>query len=75
MSLEAEISKQKHLSAYHLAAIYVALNDTNSAFQWLNEAIKNRADWLVFLKVDPRFDPLHSDPRSNEILRQINLES
>jgi tetratricopeptide (TPR) repeat protein len=70
-----EISKQKYLSAYHLAAIYVALKDTDSAFHWLNEAIKNGADWLVFLKVDPRFDTLHSDPRFVEILRQINLQS
>lgn len=70
-----EISKQKYLSAYHLAAIYVALKDTDSAFRWLNESIRNRADWLVFLKVDPRFDPLHKDPRFIEILRQINLES
>jgi serine/threonine protein kinase/TolB-like protein/Tfp pilus assembly protein PilF len=70
-----EISKQRYLSAYHLAAIYVALKDTDGAFHWLNEAIKNRADWLVFLKVDPRFDPLHSEPRFTEILRQVNLQS
>lgn len=70
-----EISKQKYLSAYHLAAIYVALNDNDSAFHWLDEAIKNRADWLVFLKVDPRFDRLHSDPRFTELLRQLNLKS
>ena len=70
-----EISKQKYLSAYHLAAIYVALNDNDSAFHWLDEAIKNRADWMVFLKVDPRFDRLHSDARFAELLRQLNLNS
>ena len=42
---------------------------------WLNEAIRNHADWLVFLNVDPRFDSLDSDPRFIEILRQINLKS
>ena len=70
-----EIAKQKYLSAYHLAAIYVALKDTDGAFHWLNEAMRNHADWLVFLQVDPRFDSLHSDPRFIEILRQINLKS
>lgn len=70
-----EISKQRYLSAYHLAAIYVALNDTDSAFQWLHQAVRDRADWLVFLKVDPRFNSLHSNPKFIEILRHVNLES
>jgi serine/threonine protein kinase/tetratricopeptide (TPR) repeat protein len=70
-----ESSRQKYLSAYHLAAIYVALKDNDGAFHWLDEAFKNRADWMVFLKVDPRFDRLHSDPRFTELLRQLNLKS
>ena len=70
-----EISKQKYLSAYHLAAIYVALKDNDQAFKWLEKALQDRADWMVFLQVDPRFDRLHSDPRFIEVLRQINLKS
>jgi len=50
-----EISNQKYLSAYHIAAIYVALKDNVHALEWLDKAYHDRADWMIFLKVDPRF--------------------
>ena len=70
-----EISKQNYFSAYHIAAIYAALNDNDQAIDWLKKAFDDRADWLVFLKVDPRFNRLHSDARFNDLLRQLNLQS
>jgi serine/threonine protein kinase/Tfp pilus assembly protein PilF len=69
-----ELSKQRYLSAYHIAAIYVGLKDTDRAFEWLEKAFQERADWMAFLKVDPRFDSLHSDPRFVDLLRRMNLK-
>lgn len=69
-----EISRQKHVSPYHIAAIFVGLNNKNEAFVWLDKAFQERADWMAFLKVDPRFASLHSDPRFGELLRQMGLE-
>ncbi|HJZ81265.1 MAG TPA: protein kinase [Pyrinomonadaceae bacterium] len=68
-----ETSKQKYVSAYHIAAVYVGLKDKDQAFTWLNKAFQDRADWMVNLKVDPRFESLHSDPRFAELLRQMKL--
>lgn len=68
-----ELSKQRYLSAYHIAAIYVGLKDKDRAFEWLERAFQERADWMPFLKVDPRFDSLHSDPRFVDLLRRMNL--
>lgn len=68
-----ELSKQKYISAYHIAAIYVGLKDKDQAFKWLDKAVQDRADWLAFLKVDPRFDALHTDPRFRDLLRRMNL--
>ena len=68
-----EMSKQKYISAYHIAAIYVGLKDKDHAFEWLEKAFQDRADWMAFLKVDPRFDSLHSDQRFIELLRRMNL--
>jgi serine/threonine-protein kinase len=69
-----EVSKQKYLSAYHIAAIYVGLKDKDRAFEWLERAFQERADWMAFLKVDPRFDSLHSDPRFVDLQRRMNLK-
>jgi TolB-like protein/Flp pilus assembly protein TadD len=68
-----EISKQRYISAYHIATIYVALKDEKSAFEWLEKAFTDRADWMVFLNVDPRFKSLRSDPRFTDLLRRMNL--
>ncbi|HEV7797473.1 MAG TPA: tetratricopeptide repeat protein, partial [Pyrinomonadaceae bacterium] len=68
-----ELKKQKYISAYHIAAIYVGLKDKDRAFEWLETAFQDRADWMAFLKVDPRFDSLHSDPRFIDLLHRMNL--
>ena len=68
-----ETSKQKYVSAYHLAAIYVGLKDKDQAFIWLNKAFQDRADWMVNLKVDPRFDSIRSDPRFAELLGRMKF--
>jgi serine/threonine-protein kinase len=65
--------KERYISAYHIAAIYTALKDRERAFEWLERAFAERADWMVFLNVDPRFKSLHSDPRFQGLLRRMNL--
>jgi tetratricopeptide (TPR) repeat protein len=68
-----QLSNHRYLSAYHIAAIYVALNDKEQAFQWLDRAFQDRADWMAFLNVDPRFDSLRSDSRITALQRRMNL--
>jgi tetratricopeptide (TPR) repeat protein len=68
-----EIAKQRYISSYHIATIYVALKDQDGAFSWLEKAFQERADWMVFLNVDPRFSSIRSDPRFAALLRRMNL--
>lgn len=68
-----ETAKTKYVSAYHIAAIYAGLKDKEQTFLWLNKAFENRADWMVNLKVDPRFDGMKSDPRFGELLGKMKL--
>jgi len=69
-----EMSKQRYISAYHIATIYVGLKDKDRAFLWLDKAFQERADWMVFLNVDPRFDSLHSDPRFQDLKQRMKLK-
>jgi tetratricopeptide (TPR) repeat protein len=66
-------SKEHFVSPYFIATIYAGLRDRDKAFDWLNRAHTERSDWLTYLKVDPAFDPLRSDPRYADLLRRIGL--
>jgi hypothetical protein len=52
------VGPQHYFPPSHMAKVYVALNDKERAFGWLEKSYEER-DWgLVELKVDPIFDSL-----------------
>jgi serine/threonine protein kinase/TolB-like protein/tetratricopeptide (TPR) repeat protein len=55
------------------AQSYLALGDKDKAFFWLNKAYDERAVRLIFLKVDPVYDPLRPDPRYADLVRRIGF--
>lgn len=56
------------------AAIFAKLDDKDNAFALLNRVYEQRNMWIMTLKVDPRFDNLHSDPRFQALLARAGLE-
>jgi len=68
-----EISKQRYVSPYLFAVVYVGLGDKEQTFAWLDKAFQDRAIFLIWLKVEPLFDPLRDDPRFQNLLRRIGL--
>ncbi len=62
------------LSPYLKAHFYAALGEKDKAFAELNKAYENRDGFVVmYLKVDPRLDPLRSDPRFQDLLRRVGF--
>ena len=57
----------------HLAAQYAELGDKERAFARLEEAYQEHDPWLPMDLAAPRFDPLRSDPRFQDLLRRIGL--
>ena len=68
-----ERAKHQYLSPYNIALIYVALGDQPHALKSLADAVEDRSEWCIWLKVDPRLDPLRSTPRFQELLRRMNF--
>ena len=67
-----EQARRDYVHPSHLALIYIGLGDKDSAFTWLEKAYAEHS-FLYFLKSDPNFDPLRSDPRFQDLLRRMNL--
>ena len=58
---------------YLVATCHAALGEKDKAFAALNESYEKRELQMTLLKVDPRLDPLRSDPRFSELLRKVGL--
>ncbi len=69
-----EAAKTRYVSAGRLALIHAALGENDRAFALLEEAYRERSDSLVVLKVEPRLDPLRSDPRFADLMRRVGLQ-
>jgi TolB-like protein/Tfp pilus assembly protein PilF len=68
-----ETAKEKYVSAYYFAIIYLGLGEHELTFQWLERAFEERAGFLAFIKVEPMFDSLRSDERFSDLLGRMGL--
>ena len=68
-----ERSKTEYVSSYQFALVYLGLGQNDRAMLALQEAYRERSTLLGYLKMDPRFDPLRSDPRFRELLSLVHL--
>jgi TolB-like protein/Tfp pilus assembly protein PilF len=66
-------SKKTYVSSYQLALVYLGLQEKDQSMKQLENAYQEHSTLLVYLKMDPRFDPLRSDPRFQNLLRRIGL--
>ncbi|MCI0407399.1 MAG: tetratricopeptide repeat protein, partial [Acidobacteria bacterium] len=68
-----ERSKTRYVSAYSIALVYISLDDRERAFEWLEKAFEERSMRPDFMRVDPAYDNLRSDPRFQDLLRRAGL--
>lgn len=68
-----ERSQQTYVQPSLIALIQIGLGDKNQAFDWLQKAYDDRSSGLLYLKVDPAWDSVRSDPRYLDLLRRVGL--
>ena len=68
----AALSKQRYVSAYTFALVYLGLGDKEEALRWLAKSYQDRAgDALRYIRVEPLLDPLRGDPRFEELVAKV----
>lgn len=68
-----ERSKREYVSCYVVSTVYLGLGEYEQAIDWLEKAYGEREDSIVSLGVNPRMDPLRSNPRFHSLLQRIGL--
>jgi eukaryotic-like serine/threonine-protein kinase len=57
-----------------LASIYFELADRDEAFRWVEEACRERSNYVAYILIDDAFDSVRSDARYLNLLRRIGLK-
>jgi hypothetical protein len=69
-----DLSRRRYVPPFSVALVCVGLGDKSQALDWLDRAWEDHSFFLAYLKVDPRFDTLHAEPRFHDLLRRMHLE-
>ena len=59
--------------AESMAMINVGLGNKDEAFRWLEQAYREKWSRLAWIKVDPEYDSLRSDPRFSALIGRMGL--
>ena len=62
-----------YVSPYAFALVDLGLGEKQKTFALLHQCLEERTNWMVWLLKDPRWDPMRSDPRFQEIVRQVGF--
>jgi TolB-like protein/DNA-binding winged helix-turn-helix (wHTH) protein len=72
-ALSKLIAKYHEAGAYQIAEVYAFRNQSDEAFEWLDQAYAQRDSGLIGTKVDPLLKSLHNDTRFAALLKKLNL--
>ena len=61
------------VDAMRIARLYTYAGDKERALEWLGRAYEARLHNMIYLSVNPQWDPLRSDPRFQDLLRRMNF--
>ena len=71
--LEAKAART-YVPPHYLALVHLGLGNSTEALKWLERAYEERDVHMVFLGVEPKWDPLRGDPRFISIVKRMALQ-
>ncbi|HEX4664735.1 MAG TPA: winged helix-turn-helix domain-containing protein [Terriglobales bacterium] len=66
-------AQKKYVSPLHVALVYCGLGRKDQTLAWLDAAYETRDEYLVYLKIYPEFQNLHSEPQFEDLERKIGF--
>jgi hypothetical protein len=65
-------ANRSYVAGEQIATVFVALDDHDEAFRWLNRAVDEHSANIISTRRELR--PLHSDARFPELLRRMGID-
>ncbi len=73
--LEQARSHEDYVRSEFMAAAWAAMGELDRAFEALETAFADRSAGLIYLNVDPAYEPLRNDPRYVDLVERIGLKT
>ena len=67
------LANETYVTPYGVALVHAGLGSHDVAFAWLDRAFEERSHWLVWLRLDPRWNGLRRDQRFAEAVRRMHF--
>jgi len=67
------LSRERYVPPYATAIVHAGLGERDEVFDWLEKAYAARDVHLIFLTVDPKWDPYRADPRFEALLARCGF--
>jgi len=64
----------EYMCPYESAVALLPLGDMERVFDLLDDAVEYRSNCLIFLRSDPRLEPIRDDPRYDTLLTRVGLD-
>jgi adenylate cyclase len=68
-----QLARRRFVTPFCQALVYLGLGEKSRAIDWLEKAYEGRSVWVAWLKVEPIYDPLRSDPRFQTLYKKMNF--
>jgi hypothetical protein len=66
------LTAERRLSPFFIGFAAAGLNDADTCFEAPEQAYIQRFGWLMYLKSDPAFDGVRTDPRFTDLLQRVD---
>jgi DNA-binding winged helix-turn-helix (wHTH) protein/TolB-like protein len=67
------LAGRKFVTSYGVALVHVGLGQNEAAFASFNRAFDERSNWLVWLRLDPRWNGVRADRRFAELVSRMGF--
>jgi len=68
-----ETARTRFVPPYNVALLQAGLGDSGAVYEWLEKARLDRDVHMVFLTVEPKWDPFRDDPSFQSLLERCGL--
>jgi hypothetical protein len=66
-----EVLRTRYVCPYEVGVIHIWLGEKDEAFRQLEKGYEVRSQCMPSTKVDPRLDPIRSDPRYADLMKRL----